>query len=51
MRLETERGWVQAEIVALDDETVTVDPNHPLTGKALVYEIDLLEIERAGSER
>ena len=48
IRLESTDGWFQAEIVALDDETVTIDPNHPLTGKHLVYEIDLLEIERRG---
>lgn len=31
-------------VTAINDATVTLDANHPLVGKNLVFEIDLLEI-------
>jgi len=31
-------------VKALTDETVTLDANHPLAGKDLAFEINLLEI-------
>jgi len=33
-------------ITALDESTVTLDANHPLAGKDLTFEIDLLEIKK-----
>ena len=36
---------VEMMIVAMDDETVTLDANHPLAGRTLVFEVELLEIE------
>jgi len=36
-------------IVALDDEQVTVDANHPLAGKDLVFDVELVEIVGSGS--
>lgn len=35
---------VEMTIVAMDDETVTLDANHPLAGRTLVFELELLEI-------
>jgi peptidylprolyl isomerase len=37
---------VPAEVVDLTETTVTLDTNHPLAGKALTFEIDILGIDR-----
>ena len=31
-------------VVGLDDETVTVDANHPLAGRDLVFDVEVVEI-------
>lgn len=36
-------------VTDMDAETVTLDANHPLAGKELTFEIDLLEIKKAQS--
>ncbi|MBU3915650.1 peptidylprolyl isomerase [bacterium] len=36
---------IPAEVIAIDEETVTLDINHPLAGETLIFEIDLLKIE------
>ena len=35
---------IEVQVVGLSDETVTLDGNHPLAGKTLCFEIELLEI-------
>ena len=35
---------VQALVVAKDDTTITFDTNHPLAGKALTFEIEMIEV-------
>ena len=37
-------GAIQAIIIKTTEESVTIDANHPLAGKDLTFEIDLLEI-------
>ncbi len=32
------------KIVAMDDSTITLDANHPLAGKTLTFELELVEI-------
>ena len=34
-------------VMALTDEKVTVDTNHPLAGKTLLFDIELIKIEQA----
>jgi peptidylprolyl isomerase len=35
---------LSVKIVSVDEETVRVDANHPLTDETLIYDIELLEI-------
>lgn len=37
---------IPAQVVDLSETTVTLDTNHPLAGKALTFEIDVVDIER-----
>lgn len=45
LQMQTPDGGTMLVVVkALTDETVTLDANHPLAGKDLAFEINLLEI-------
>jgi FKBP-type peptidyl-prolyl cis-trans isomerase 2 len=33
------------EILEVDDENVTIDMNHPMAGKTLIFDIELMEIK------
>jgi peptidylprolyl isomerase len=35
---------VNLTVVDLDDSSVTVDANHPLAGRDLVFDIELVEV-------
>lgn len=37
-------GGMPATVVAMDDETVTIDANHQLAGKALTFDVELVSI-------
>lgn len=48
MRLQSQTpdGQVmQLTVTAVDDDTITVDGNHPLAGETLNFEIDLVDIK------
>jgi FKBP-type peptidyl-prolyl cis-trans isomerase SlyD len=49
-RPDTDRGKVTVDIIALTDETVTVDGNHPLAGKSLTFDVRILEVREATKE-
>ncbi len=34
-----------AKVKAINEETVTLDFNHPLAGEDLMFEVELIEIE------
>ena len=38
-----------ATLTELNDDTVTADLNHPMAGKDLTFEIEVLEIETTSS--
>lgn len=52
MRFEaqTEQGAHSVEITAVDDESVTVDGNHPLAGKTLNFDIEVMDVRDASEE-
>lgn len=46
IRLATADGIpMPCKVVDKDDESVTVDMNHPLAGKALTFEIELVDVQ------
>ena len=44
LQMRTEDGALPIEVVAVTDESVKVDANHPLAGKELTFELTLLEV-------
>jgi FKBP-type peptidyl-prolyl cis-trans isomerase 2 len=44
LQAEGPQGPILLVVTELDDETVTLDGNHPLAGKALNFELELAEI-------
>ena len=42
--MPAENRGLSVKIVSVDEETVRVDANHPLAGKTLIFNIELLEI-------
>lgn len=47
---ETERGPVPVVVTTVDNNTVTVDGNHPLAGKELFFTCNIKEIREASQE-
>lgn len=52
MRFEaqSEQGVHSVEITSVEDETVTVDGNHPLAGKTLNFDIEVMGVRDATEE-
>ncbi|MHA6299895.1 FKBP-type peptidyl-prolyl cis-trans isomerase [Devosia sp. CAU 1758] len=40
-------GMLPITVVGVDEQSVTVDANHPLAGKDLVFEVELVEVVKA----
>lgn len=38
---------IQAKVVKMDSKDVTLDMNHPLAGKTLVFDIEVMDIQKA----
>jgi FKBP-type peptidyl-prolyl cis-trans isomerase 2 len=38
------QGPVNVKVVEINEETVTLDGNHPLAGKKLIFEIEVVEV-------
>lgn len=47
---ETEQGKMPFRIVAFTDDSVTIDFNHALAGKALTFEVEVMELRDASKE-
>lgn len=45
LQLSNEQGQMDVTITEVDAEEVTLDANHPLAGKPLTFEIEILEIK------
>jgi FKBP-type peptidyl-prolyl cis-trans isomerase 2 len=44
MEKDGETHQVPATVLSVDDDTVTVDYNHPLAGQVVVYNVTLIAI-------
>lgn len=47
---QTEYGLIIVTIIGLEDDQVIVDGNHPLSGKTLNFEIEVLSVREASGE-
>ena len=44
------QNGMQATVTAVDDEFVTIDANHPLAGKALTFDVELIKLTKASNQ-
>jgi FKBP-type peptidyl-prolyl cis-trans isomerase SlyD len=47
---QTESGPVQLVVAKVEDDNITVDPNHPLAGKTLNFSGSVIEVREATEE-
>ena len=45
LQAQTEMGMVQFVVKEIKDETVVLDANHPLAGKKLIFDLELVSID------
>ena len=48
--IQTEQGVRQGTVIKVGKFNVDVDTNHPLAGKTLRFDVEVLEVREAGSE-
>jgi FKBP-type peptidyl-prolyl cis-trans isomerase 2 len=44
LEAQTEAGPIPVLVTEITDTTVTVDANHPLAGKKLIFDLEIVEI-------
>lgn len=49
-RVRTDHGWRQVTVVKPGLKMVVIDTNHPLAGKTLTYEIEVVDVRAASDE-
>jgi len=47
--MNTEQGPIPVKVIAIEGATVTIDANHPLAGKTLVFDIKVVDIKKPGN--
>lgn len=47
---ESDHGIELVEVVAVNDQTVTVDANHPLAGETLNFDVEVISVRDATAE-
>lgn len=47
---ETDHGVELVEVTEVNNETVTVDANHPLAGEVLSFDVDVIEVRDATAD-
>jgi FKBP-type peptidyl-prolyl cis-trans isomerase 2 len=45
LQSQSERGVMNVTVTEITEDGVTLDANHPLAGKKLVFEVEVLEVE------
>ena len=45
LEMHTQEGTMPVRVVAVDDENVTLDANHPLAGEDLTFELTLVDVK------
>lgn len=48
--VNTDQGQRQVRILKVEDESATVDTNHPLAGKVLTFDVEVIEVRKANHE-
>ncbi len=47
---QTSQGVQVVTVISADDDEVTIDGNHPMAGKTLVFDVEVLEVRDASEE-
>lgn len=47
---ETDHGIELVEVIEVDDETITIDANHPLAGETLNFDVKVMDVRDATDE-
>jgi FKBP-type peptidyl-prolyl cis-trans isomerase 2 len=44
LEAQTEAGPIPVVVTDVNEETVTIDANHPLAGRKLIFELEIVEV-------